>query len=87
MKTITFYQTRGNTKPIKVNTEANTWGELKKELDQHGIDANGMKVIVGETKTVLELDNAVLPKGLEINGKITDNCTIFLSPSKQKAGC
>lgn len=84
-KTITIYSTRGQ-QSVKVTTSANTWGELKKDLTANGVDYSGMKIIVGETKTVLELDNAVLPKGLNINGKITDDCTIFLSVSKQKAG-
>ena len=86
MRTITVYQTRGQ-QTVKVETSANTWGELKRDLSANNVDYSGMKVIIGETKTVLELDNAVLPKGLTVGGQVTDNCTIFLSPMKQKAGC
>lgn len=85
MKTITVYSTRGQ-QSVKVETEANTWGELKKDLTKNGVDYSGMKVIVGETKSVLELESAVLPKGLTVGGEVTDNCTIFLSVLKQKAG-
>ena len=87
MKTVTVYQTRGQQAPVKVETTANTWGELKKDLSSNNVDYSGMKAIIGETKTVLELENAVLPKGLTIAGQITDNFTLFLSPAKQKAGC
>lgn len=84
-KTVTVYSTKGqNTQ--KVETEANTWGELKKDLTKAGVEYSGMKAIIGETKTVLELENAVLPKGLTIGGVVTDNFCLFLSAAKQKAG-
>jgi len=85
MKTVTVYQTRGQ-QSVKVQTNANTWSELKKDLDASGVEYQGMKAIIGETKTVLELENAVLPKGLTVSGQVTDDFTLFLSVAKQKAG-
>lgn len=86
MKIITIYQTKGQ-QTVKVETNASTWGELKRDLSANNVEYSGMKAIIGETKTVLELENAVLPKGLTIAGEVTDNFTLFLSPAKQKAGC
>lgn len=85
MKTVTVYQTKGQ-QTVKVETTANTWGELQRDLSSNNVEFSGMKAIIGETKTVLELNNAVLPKGLTIGGQVTDNFTLFLSPAKQKAG-
>lgn len=69
-----------------IESTANTWGELKKDLDANGIKHDGMQVVVRETKGILKLDGAVLPKGLTAGDKVTDDITLFLSPSKQKAG-
>lgn len=84
-KIVTVYSTRGQ-QQVKVETSANTWAELQKDLDKNGVEYAGMKAIVGETKTVLELGSAVLPKGLTIGGKVTDDFCLFLTPIKQKAG-
>lgn len=86
MKTVTVYSTRGQ-QQVKVETTANTWGELQKDLSAANVDYNGMKAIIGETKSVLELNSAILPKGLTIGGQVTDNFSLFLTPVKQKAGC
>lgn len=85
MTNVTVFSTKGKKKSV-VSTEATTWGELKKDLTEQGIDTNGVKAIVGETQTTLESSKAVLPKGLDIRGKITDNFTLFLTPIKVKSG-
>lgn len=85
-RTVTIYQTRGNTKPVKVETEANTWGELKLDLTKAGVDYSNMKAIIGETKTILELDGASLPQGITVGDKVTNNFHLFLSVKAQKAG-
>ena len=85
MKNVTIYSTRGQ-QQVKIETTANTWAELQKDLDKAGVEYSGMKAIIGETKSVLELGSAVLPKGLTIGGKVTDDFCLFLTPVKQKAG-
>lgn len=83
---VTVFATRGNTKGVKVETEATTWAELKRDLAANNIDYSNMKAIVGETKTSLDLDNAVLPVGVTVGDKVSNNFTLFLSPKAQKAG-
>ena len=75
---------------IKVNTqtgllthqtEARTWGELKAELREQFSSVidfrENWKVVVREDKTVLELDDAVLP---------TASFILFFYPAESKAG-
>lgn len=85
MRTITFYSTKGQ-RTQKIQTEANTWGELQVDLDAKSIQYDGMQAVVNETKTILKLKDAILPRGLTAGDKTTDDITIFLTPSKMKAG-
>lgn len=86
MRTVTIYSTKGQ-QSVKLETSANTWAELKKDLSGKGVEYSGMKAIIGETKTVLELDGATLPNGITVGDQVTNNFSLFLSPTKQKAGC
>jgi hypothetical protein len=85
MAKVTVFSTKGQKQTI-VETTATTWGELKKDLDIKGIQYDGMQAVVRETKGILKLDGAVLPKGLTVGDGVTDDFVLFLSPSKQTAG-
>jgi hypothetical protein len=78
MKNVKIYTS--NTGDGKViTTEARTFGELKNDLQANGILFNNesMKAVIGETRTTLELDGAILPE--------TD-FGLFLFPKKTKSG-
>lgn len=85
MAQVTVFSTKGKKRSV-VTTEANTWGELKKDLLNEGIETNNMKAIVGENQTTLESSAAVLPKGLTASGEVTKDFTLFLTPIKVKSG-
>ena len=85
MANVTVFSTKGKKRSV-VTTNAETWGQLKEDLLASGIDINGQKAIVGETQTTLESSKAVLPKGLDIRGVVSDNFTLFLTPIKVKSG-
>lgn len=85
MAQITVFSTKGRKKSV-VESVATTWGDLKKDLNAAGIETNGFKAIIGETQTTMESTKAVLPKGLDIRGKVTDDFTLFLTPIKVKSG-
>lgn len=85
MAQVTVFSTKGK-KRVVVETEANTWGELKQVLTSEGVEVNNMKAIVGENQTTLESSAAVLPKGLTAAGEVTKDFTLFLTPVKVKSG-
>lgn len=60
-----------------IETNVSTLGELKPLLRQREIDYGGMKMMVGETRNELNLDDAVLPEG---------DFKLYLMPSKTKSG-
>ena len=61
----------------EVETDATSWVELKAVLDENGIEHEGMKATVRETRNVLEHDNALLPEG---------DFGLWFSASKVKSG-
>lgn len=85
MTQVTVFSTKGKRKSVVV-TEANTWGELKKDLLKEGIETTGFKAIVGENQVTLESSAASLPKGLTPAGEVTKDFTLFLNPIKVKSG-
>ena len=60
---------------IKHQSEARTFGELKKEMRQ--VKWTGMRVVERASKTTLQMDEAVLPQG---------DFLLFLVPEKVKSG-
>ena len=60
---------------IVVETNARTFGELKKELKN--VKWDGMRVVERSTKNTLEMDEAILP---------ATDFVLFLVPEKVKAG-
>ena len=75
MRKVKVYTTSGM--PGTIETNVTTLGELKPLLRQREINIDGMKLLVGETKNELALDEALLPE--------TD-FKLFLMPAKTKSG-
>ena len=72
---IKIYTTAGM--PGTIETNVSTLGELKPLLRQREINYDGMKMLVGETKNELSVDEATLPEG---------DFKLYLMPAKTKSG-
>ena len=72
---IKIYTTAGI--PGTIETNVSTLGELKPLLRQREINYDGMKMLVGETKNELSVDEALLP---------TEDFKLYLMPAKTKSG-
>lgn len=72
---IKIYTTAGI--PGTIETNVSTLGELKPLLRQKEINYDGMKMLVGETKNELSVDEATLPTG---------DFKLYLMPAKTKSG-
>ena len=72
---IKIYTTAGM--PGTIETNVSTLGELKPLLRQREINYDGMKMLVGETKNELSVDEATLPTG---------DFKLYLMPAKTKSG-
>ena len=72
---IKIYTTNGM--PGTIETNVSTLGELKPLLRQREINYDGMKMLVGETKNELSVDEALLP---------TEDFKLYLMPAKTKSG-
>ena len=72
---IKIYTTNGM--PGTIETNVSTLGELKPILRQREINYDGMKMLVGETKNELSIDEATLPEG---------DFKLYLMPEKTKSG-
>ena len=72
---IKIYTTNGM--PGTIETNVSTLGELKPILRQREINYDDMKLLVGETKNELSVDEAVLP---------TEDFKLYLMPAKTKSG-
>lgn len=75
MRKVKIYSTVGTSGTVETNVR--TLGELKPLLRQQGINYDGMKMLVGETRNELGVDEAVLPE--------TD-FKLYLMPEKTKSG-
>ena len=75
MRQIKIYTTVGTGGTI--DTNVSTLGELKPLLMEQGVNFDNMKLVVGETKAELSLDEALLPES---------NFKIYLMPAKTKSG-
>lgn len=60
-----------------IRTNAETWGQVKRESSKIANMASGMKVTIKENRTTIESDDSVLPD---------EDVTLFLFPAKVKAG-
>ena len=75
VRKIKIYTTAGM--PGTIETNVATLGELKPLLSQREINFIGMKMLVGETKNELSVDEATLPEG---------DFKLYLMPAKTKSG-
>lgn len=75
MRRIKVYTTVGVSGTIDTNVR--TLGELKPILSEREIDYSGMKLLVGETRNELNVDDAILPEG---------DFKLYLMPQKTKSG-
>lgn len=75
MRKVKIYSTVGASGTIETNVR--TLGELKPLLSQREINFSGMKMLVGETRNELGVDEAVLPEG---------DFKLYLMPEKTKSG-
>ena len=75
VRNVKIYTTAGVGGTIETN--ARTLGELLPTLHQREINTSGMKLLVGETKNELSMDDSVLPEG---------DFKLYLVPAKTKSG-
>ena len=75
MRTITLFTTYGGIK--KIETDVQTWGELKSLAEAQGIDTSRLIATESVRKTDLNHAEAVLPEG---------NFTVFFRKAETKAG-
>ena len=66
-----------NGMPGTIETNATNLGGLKPILRERNINFDGMKMLVGETKNELSMDESVLPEG---------DFKLYLMPAKTKSG-
>ncbi len=65
-------------------TIATTLGELKADLDELGVEYDGMSFYEGISKTELMNDNSVLPSNLPYKGEVTNDLVILLTVKDKK---
>lgn len=80
MRTIIIYNTQSGT-DFEVNTDATTWGDLKRALSSQVNKIDSMKAVVSHNSSTLEADEALLP-----DSPSDGDLTIFLSPMEVKSG-
>lgn len=64
-------------------TSAATLGELKSELDNRGIDYDGLDFYCGEMRAELKEDSAPLPEKVMWKGEEKNSLTFLLTPTKK----
>lgn len=85
---ITIIESRNNKKSV-INSTAETLGELKRDLNEAGINYDGMTFYEGLTKTELKEDAAILPHDVkrmnpQTNEPETTNELAFMLTAAQK---
>ena len=75
IRKIKIYTTNGM--PGTIDTNATTLEGIKPLLRERNINFEGMKMLVGETKNELSMDESVLPEG---------DFKLYLMPAKTKSG-
>jgi len=75
MRKVTIITTQGS--KTEFDTSATNWGALKSELEGRSIPTEGMKAVLGTTRTTLELNESSLPN---------EDFKVFLYPNKVKSG-
>lgn len=75
--------TRSSSKKV-INTTAETLGELKADLDEAGVDYDGLTFYEGLSKTELKSDESILPKDVPYKGTVTNNLVFLLTNPDKK---
>lgn len=70
-------------KRSKLESNATTLGELKREMREAGIDYSGMTFTEGISKTQLLNDDTQLPQNVMYHGQETNNLVILLTNTKK----
>lgn len=65
------------------NIDVNTWGKLKKILEENDIEVEGMNAREGLSKVQLLNDDSILPHGIPYKGKVTNDLFILLTLGKK----
>ena len=81
-KKFTVFNPQNMTKKV-FDSNATTFGELKAELRNLGINVEGMTVQEGLTNTELLSDNTVLPTNVPFHGTTTNNLVFRILRSKK----
>ena len=72
---VTTITTSGTKK--ETTTQATNWGQLKEDLRRNGIQTEGMKAVLKETRATLDINDALIPQ---------QDFKLFLWPGKVKSG-
>lgn len=74
-----YVKSTATQKKYKIDTNAQTLGELKQVLSNNGIDYTNMDFTEGITKTTLTNDSDLLPTNVEYKGATTNNLVFLLT--------
>jgi hypothetical protein len=68
---------------ISYESQAETLGQLKRELADKGINLDGMTIFEGLTKTELKSDDSLLPHDVPYRGTITNNLVFRITKANK----
>lgn len=80
---ITIVETRNQRKSV-IMSEAETLGELKRDLTAAGIDYTDMVFYEGVSKTELKSNESLLPRDLQYKGQTTNKLVFMLTNANKK---
>lgn len=68
---------------ISYESQAETLGQLKRELTDKGINLDGMTIFEGLTKTELKSDDSLLPHDVPYRGTVTNNLVFRITKANK----
>lgn len=68
---------------ISYESQAETLGQLKRELANKGINLDGMTIFEGLTKTELKSDDSLLPHDVPYRGTVTNNLVFRITKANK----
>lgn len=80
---ITIYDSATQSK-IVIMSEAETLGDLKKDLDKVNVNYSECEFNEGVSKSTFTNDNAILPKDLPYKGTVTNELVFMITPVRNK---
>lgn len=83
VRTITVFNQNTQEKTVIENVYAETFGELKDVLREHGIHTEGMDVREGISRIDLKSDGALLPHDTPYRGTTTNDLMILLTKTNK----